>query len=111
MGKVYFMTDGEAIKIGYTSGNVFKRMKQLSTGCPEKLYLLGYITGTKKTEKQLHSQFERIRIRKNGEWFHGQQELIDYINAINEKEHVFIEKTPLTQNKITALTTMGKVIL
>ena len=43
MGNVYFITDCKNIKIGYTKQkNVYKRLKQIQTGSPDRLYLLGY---------------------------------------------------------------------
>lgn len=48
MGYVYFITDLFNIKIGYTKNNPNKRLKQLNTGSPNQLYLLGYIKGIKK---------------------------------------------------------------
>lgn len=103
MGTVYFFTDGENIKIGYTSGDVFRRLHQLNTGSPCQLYLLGYIAGTKKTEHELHAKFEKDRLRMNGEWFRGSPELISYINEINQRPNVYIERSPHMQNKIISL--------
>lgn len=103
MGKVYFITDGDHIKIGYTSGDVFRRLNQLNTGSPCQLYLLGYIDGSKKTEHELHTRFEKYRIRMNGEWFQGEPELIDYINEVNQRPNVYIDRNPYVGNQIVAL--------
>ena len=54
MGKVYFFTNGVNIKIGYTKGNIQKRLMQLNTGSDNQLYSLGYMTGDKNTEKELN---------------------------------------------------------
>lgn len=103
MGKVYFMTDGDHIKIGYTSGDVQRRLHQLNTGSPSQLYLLGYIEGTKKMEHELHVKFGNERLRMNGEWFDGSPELIEYINEINQRPNVYIERSPHMGNKIISL--------
>jgi len=41
--KVYFISDGEYIKIGFTQGSVYSRLKQLNTGNKNNLMVLGYI--------------------------------------------------------------------
>lgn len=103
MGKVYFLTNGENIKIGHTKGNVIDRLKQLNTGSDMQLYLLGYINGDQKKEKELHSLFSNIKIRNNGEWFFATDKLIDYINEINEKTNTYVIKNELYNNKVMAV--------
>ena len=56
---VYFITDGENIKIGYTKGKPENRLKQLNTGNDKKLFLLGYIQGNKDKEKELQEMCEK----------------------------------------------------
>jgi hypothetical protein len=65
------------IKIGRTKGDVMERLRALSTGSPCKLRLLGHIDGDHSTELTLHQQFSHIRMDR--EWFHGTQELLDFI--------------------------------
>lgn len=92
MGNVYFITDCKNIKIGYTKQkNVYKRLKQIQTGSPDRLYLLGYFFGTMSDEKYLHKLFAKERIRDNGEWFRASNELIEYINTHNEKENCYVD--------------------
>ena len=91
MGKIYFITDCENIKIGFTTLNVEKRLKQLQTGCVKKLFVLGYITGTMADEKKLHDIFGANRLRYNGEWFKPTQELLDYINKYNEISNCYVD--------------------
>ena len=69
MDKVYFFTNGVNIKIGYTKLNIEKRLKQLNTGSDTQLYPLGFVSGNKSLEKELHQKFAKFRIRNNGEWF------------------------------------------
>ena len=57
MGYVYFITNGDNIKIGYTKNSVQKRLKQLNTGSDKQLYILGYMKGTMADEENLHSKF------------------------------------------------------
>lgn len=99
---VYFITNGENIKIGY-SKNINKRLKQLNTGNDKKLYILGYIQGDKDKEKEIHKKFSKFRIRSNGEWFYPDQELIDFLNLINEKSNTYICKNELFNNMVMAV--------
>lgn len=107
MGKVYFFTNGENIKIGYTNNTLKNRLKQLNTGSDNQLYALGYITGDKEKEKELHLKFSREKIRNNGEWFYPSSEIIDYINSVNEKENIYIEKD-IGTNKLIPLFKISK---
>lgn len=95
---VYFITDGEFIKIGTTRVDVKKRLKQLNTGSSKQLYLLGYIYGDKKEEKRIHKLFEKDKIRDNGEWFLASDSLIDFINDKNEMKNVCVIKNELMNN-------------
>lgn len=104
MEKVYFITDGMYIKIGTTKVGVEKRLKQLNTGSPKKLYLLGYISGGKEKEKEIHKQFNNNKIRQNGEWFQATDELISFINKVNEKQNIIVIKNELLNNFLMATT-------
>ena len=64
----------------------------MSTGCTKRMFCLGYFQGTMKDENDLHKKFGNLRMRSEGEWFLPSQELIDYINDVNEEKNVFIEK-------------------
>lgn len=80
---IYFVQAGPpsgAIKIGYTSTSVKKRLGALQTSHPEKLTLLGAITGGKLNEKALHKRFEASRM--SGEWFHPSEDLLELIWAL-----------------------------
>ena len=88
---IYFITDGTYIKIGYTKNSIQKRLKQLQTSNAKKLYILGWVNGDEKTEKQLHKKFEQFRIRSNGEWFMPEEQLLTYINDNNLKENCYVD--------------------
>ena len=100
IGKIYFLCSDNKIKIGYTAGSINRRIQQLNTGSPNKIYKLGWMEGSKEKEKELHIMFSRYRIRSNGEWFLGAQEIIDYINQINQEPNVFVD---IVDNKILPL--------
>lgn len=58
LGKVYFISNGNAIKIGYTKNEVSKRLKQLQTGSSDKLEIVYILeNSTMDTEKYLHKYF------------------------------------------------------
>ena len=77
---IYFISDGEFIKIGYTDRDVESRLKSLQTGNPKKLVLLGQMDGNESKEAELHEQFKALRA--NGEWFKSSSVLIRYIKSI-----------------------------
>lgn len=86
--KVYFIgLEGHtAIKIGFTANNdVSVRLRQLQTGQPQKLYLIGTIDGDRSVEQTLHK--ELAALRRNGEWFDGGaglRHLVEHIIATGE---------------------------
>ena len=88
---VYFITDGNYIKIGYTKNNSKKRLKQLQTSNANRLFLLGYIEGDKTVEKELHNKFSSSIVRQNGEWFFPTEDLIDYINKNNLNDNIYVD--------------------
>lgn len=79
-GFVYFITIGAPyvthVKIGYTAKNPFARMKDLQTGCPFKMQMLGFLVGNMGHEKELHAVLKEYRLE--GEWF----EYSDYVASI-----------------------------
>lgn len=77
----YFLRAGPVIKIGYCTGSIFKRMKNLQTGSPFEIELLAWVPGGAETEQKYHRKFAHARFR--GEWFHPDPELLDLIDAIN----------------------------
>lgn len=91
MDKVYFITDGEFIKIGYTSGSIKKRIQQLQTGCAKKIYEVGYIEGSKEKEEELHKIFGNYRMQGT-EWFIADRSLVEYINENNLNKNIYLFK-------------------
>lgn len=65
---VYFITDNQYIKIGYTNNTIEERITSLQTGNPEILKLLFVIESASiEDEKLLHNYFNEFKI--NNEWF------------------------------------------
>lgn len=81
-GTVYFIksTNTHEIKIGFTSGDVSKRLSSLQTSHPYQLELLTTIPGGTDFERSLHQQFEQHRLK--GEWFKPHPDLVSYISSI-----------------------------
>lgn len=76
---VYFIRAGEdgPIKIGFTGGSPYVRMRDLQTGNHERLRLLGAVPGTSKDENAFHRRFGDLR--GEGEWFRPEPRLIQFI--------------------------------
>lgn len=79
-GYIYIVGNLEQMicKIGF-SFDVDKRIKGIQTGCPFGIIILAKFIGTMDTEKQLHKKYKKHRIRKNGEWFHLRDELLESV--------------------------------
>ena len=103
MGYVYFITNGENIKIGYTKNSVQKRLKQLNTGSDKQLYILGYIKGTMADEEAIHPKFAQYKLRTNGEWFQASDDILDYINMVNLIPNCYVRKNEAWDNKVMAM--------
>lgn len=78
-GRVYFLTDGEAIKIGY-SGAPNLRLRDLQGAHHRELRLLAWITGTVENERAIHRQFAHLNVR--GEWFRPEPDLVAFVKEI-----------------------------
>lgn len=63
---IYFVSNGEAIKIG-RSDNVSARMAALAVGAPRRLELLATVDGSAPHEARVHADL--VKYRLNGEWF------------------------------------------
>lgn len=72
-GEVYFVSDGEHIKIGYSAAPKV-RMEVLQGGTGRALVLLGTVPGSMSTERSFHAQFDYCRVR--GEWFRPSADLV-----------------------------------
>ncbi len=81
-GTIYFIRAEatQEIKIGFTGGDVSKRIAALQTGHPRKLSLITTVPGFFGYEKALHKRFDHIRL--NGEWFEPHPDLLTFIDSI-----------------------------
>lgn len=75
---VYFIEDGDAVKIGYTKDkNPDKRLRALQTANPRKLRVLGFIPGGVEVENRIHSELASYRLE--GEWFELCRPVLDHV--------------------------------
>lgn len=75
-GFVYFVTDGDAVKIGFAI-NPFKRLQELQVSHHRVLRMIGTISAPDYQERMLHNRFRHLRIR--GEWFRLEDDILDFV--------------------------------
>lgn len=104
MGHIYFVQviSSGNIKIGY-SKNIKSRLSTIQISIPEKVKLLGFISGDMSKEKELHRLFKYYHVR--GEWFQCNPCIIDYVNTYNElilsngmSTIIFLDEDGITTN-------------
>ena len=66
------------VKIGYSSCPE-RRLKQIQTGCPFNVSILGKMNGNAKKEKELHRKFQKNKTK--GEWFVISDEIKNLIES------------------------------
>ena len=79
---VYFMAEGDKIKIGH-SVNPKQRARGLKTHSPLKILLT--LPGGAKRERQLHKQFSQFLIHGTKEWFWRRPEILKFIAEHRQK--------------------------
>ncbi len=86
-GNIYFLQAEVVghIKIGVTESKNAQRLKDLQTGSPLKLHLVGYAQAEKpiKVEHRLHARFQSARL--HGEWFRPVPDLLAFIRSYSGK--------------------------
>lgn len=75
-GHVYFLRAGNTVKIGFST-NLSERLRNIRTGCPEKVRLVKVVAGTMKTERMYHDRYAEYRL--DGEWFDLRGRLAKYL--------------------------------
>lgn len=82
VGWVYFIAckETQRCKIGFTKGDVEKRLKNLQTGAAGELRLIAMQPGTPDTERALHERFAEQRL--HGEWFETNEAMFAYMCAV-----------------------------
>lgn len=71
------------IKIGYTTGSVYRRLLDLQVGSPDKLELLGVVNAPIWLEKEFHELLKSDR--SHNEWFEESAQLLRFIRVHSYK--------------------------
>lgn len=82
-GFIYFITDGEALKIGF-SGAPDQRLRDLQAASPRELRIMAKFHGKMSDEQALHQKFGHLRLR--GEWFKDNGEIAEHIESLAAKK-------------------------
>lgn len=69
IGYVYFISDGEAIKVGFTTRKPENRLNEMQTGSSNKLRLIGSFPGSKNDEHRIHKMWSYLKSDGGTEWF------------------------------------------
>lgn len=86
-GRVYFLGNEVAVKIGF-SARPDLRVRRLQTGSPVELRLLCVFRGTKDDERALHALFDAQRL--HGEWFKLDPQIVLFMAWAAEREARFV---------------------
>lgn len=84
-GSAYFITDGDAVKIGETD-KVNRRLEDLQACNPRPLQLLACFRGGAATEAYFHGRFREYCI--HSEWFRVEGELAKFIAGFRNRRKV-----------------------
>lgn len=80
-GVIYFVRDGEFIKIGYTERHISHRLKEFECSNPRQLELLITIpSGADRGEWYWHWRFHDLKLPTRKEWFRYEGELKTFID-------------------------------
>lgn len=74
---VYFIRAGNYVKIGSTTGNIQKRIREMQVANYEQLELMRVVSGGVSKERWIHEKFSSCR--KRGEWFRLTSKLKNFI--------------------------------
>lgn len=94
---VYFLTDGEAIKIGKSIHGGKGRIMALQIGNPRELKLIGHYVAEDGEERRLHKQFAHLCV--NGEWHRPDVELLEYIDSLYRSHRLKDYQSPASALK------------
>lgn len=74
---IYFISDNNYTKIGYSTENVLSRLKGLQTGNPNKLKVNLIIPGDYFLENKFHKLFKDYKTEADNEWFNLTPDIIN----------------------------------
>lgn len=111
---VYFIQQGDdgPVKIGSTTGPVKNRLRTLRTSSPHHLVLRLVLSGTSRTETELHHRFAALRMER--EWFRPAPELLTFMASPQgyaiEEDAVALLGNPLQEPARAKLAEIGQAI-
>ena len=82
---IYFLQSLDKIKIGYTNNGAIERKRQMETGNPHGIVIIGTVKGNDTHEHKMHRDLEEYCVI--GEWFKDCTEVRTYITDILEKKN------------------------
>jgi hypothetical protein len=85
---VYFVSDGEHIKIG-RAVNVLNRLRAMQSGSAKPLTVLATLLTGDSIESELHRRFKAAHVK--GEWYRPVPELLAFIERVKGGADVIIE--------------------
>lgn len=71
------------VKIGFTKGDIDRRLRQLQGGSPLPLVAVASFRGAMSEERGLHRRFADFNV--HDEWFQMTGDLLDYVNELGGK--------------------------
>jgi hypothetical protein len=83
--EVYFITDGDLIKIGFSAAPKV-RIKDIKSPTGKPLSLIGSVTAHPYDERIIHKRFTHLRV--TGEWFEPDDELRAFIEAVRRRKPI-----------------------
>jgi Meiotically Up-regulated Gene 113 (MUG113) protein len=86
----------KSVKIGFTTKHPKERLRQLQTGSPTELILMGWFPANQKQERALHDKLDEHRL--TGEWFTTEAVETD---AFREALHNMVITNALTGHERT----------
>ena len=91
LGRVYFVSGaGGAVKIGFTTLEVRKRISQFAVGSPVALVVLATVEGTMRLEAEYHRRFAAHRLQ--GEWFSPHPDILAEIDRLTTPAATIVEE-------------------
>src|SRR3990167_2997040 len=80
---IYAISAGDAVKIGW-SADPCRRVSKISSDNPHECRLVGVIPGSIIDERNLHTRFEALRVRR--EWFRNEGIVAEFVATMPPRE-------------------------
>lgn len=104
---IYFIRCGEFVKIG-RGGDPEQRAKDLQTGNPYEIEVMGSFTGTEAEERRLHAAFQQFHHR--AEWFFLSNTVRAFITQHCRKKRPPVEQLRLVPTRTPTVVTDDELL-